>query len=660
MKRWKWGWMMAAGGAAVLASPAVQAGDAPTQPIIGTRTKAILTLDGLRFRDADGDGALSPYEDWRRTAAERARDLIARMTVEEKLGTLVHATLPGQGGQLGRGNGYDLPKIGELVNGKKITSFITRLASRPVDIAEHNNRAQEVAERGRLGIPLTISTDPRNHFQYVLGASESAAGITQWPEPLGFAALGDAALVQRFGAIARSEYRAVGIHMALSPQVDLATDPRWSRAIGTFGSDVQTVNRLGGAYVEGFQGSAIGLARDGVLTVVKHWVGYGAAPNGFDAHNHYGRIARPGRAFKSHIDAFKGAFDARTGGLMPAYPILADVTVNGKPVEAVGAGFSKVLLTDLLRGRLGYRGLILSDWAITRDCNERCVAPTTEAPQRPQDIATSWGVEALSVQDRYVLGLDAGIDQFGGTDDVAPLMEAWSAGRLDPARIDAAVAHILEPKFVMGLFDNPYVDADAAGSTIGTPANVALAEATQRAAQVLLQHDERANRFKPGAKVWLFGMNAAAATEAGLVVVDEIVEADFAIVRAEAPSEKLHPDHFFGSRQKEGRLDFRDGDAAYDALKRASARVPTAFAIFLDRPAILTNVADKAAIILANFGADDAAVLDVLLGKAKAQGQLPFQLPRSMEQVSAQDPGVPDDIADPLYPRGAGLVGAQH
>lgn len=626
------------------------------QPLVVTKSKAILKVQGLQFRDADGDGALSPFEDWRLPPSARAADLVGRMTAEEKVGTLVHSTMPGLGGMLGRANNYDFDQLRALIEDKKVTSFITRLGIAPAAFAEQNNRAQALAEASRLGIPLTISTDPRNHFQYVLGAGESAQGTTQWPEALGFAALGDLERMKQFGAIARREYRAVGMHMALSPQLDLLTEPRWPRGVASFGSDARVVSDMGRAYVEGFQGGKTALSRDGVLTVAKHWVGYGAQPEGFDGHNFYGRFAEPGAAFDQHVDGFRGALEAGTGGIMPAYPIVRNVTVNGQPVEQVGPGFSKLLLTNLLRGEFGFKGLILSDWAITLNCSERCVAPTAEQPQRPQDIGTSWGVENLSVKERYVLGLQAGIDQFGGTDDVGPLLEALRSGTVEAGRVDESVMRILEPKFVMGLFENPYVDPAMAGQIVGAAQDVALAELTQREAQVLLKNDHGALPFKRGAKVWLFGMDPEAAQSAGLVVVDKVEQADFAIIRAESPSEMLHPHHFFGSRQKEGRLDFRDGDPAYDALKAASAKVPTVLAIFLDRPAVLTNVNDKAAVILANFGASDAAVLDVLLGRANARGKLPLQLPRSMDQVVAQHPGLPDDIADPLFPRGAGLL----
>ncbi|WP_305096750.1 glycoside hydrolase family 3 protein [Croceibacterium aestuarii] len=625
------------------------------QPAIEARVKPVLRIDGFRFRDLDANGRLDPYEDWRLDDQARARDLASRMTVAEKVGTLMHATLPGLEGELGAAAAYDMKALGALVNDKHITSFITRLSLPPAGLAAQNNAVQELGEGSRLGIPVTVSTDPRNHFQFVLGASAEAKGNTQWAELLGFGALGDAELVRRFGRIAAREYRALGIHMALSPQLDLATEPRWARGSGTFGSNAALTSRLGAAYVAGFQGGDDGLARDGVMTVVKHWVGYGAEPEGFDAHNWYGRLARPGKFLPLHIEAFRGALAAKTAGVMPAYPIMADTTLDGQPLEPVGPGFSEQLLGGLLRGTFGYNGIVLSDWAITRDCNERCRAPTAAAPQRPQDISTAWGVEDLTVRQRYVKGLAAGLDQFGGTDDVGPLLAAVVGGEVSEARLDVSVIRVLLPKFRLGLFENPYVDPARAQAAAGTPEDFALAARTQREAQVLLK-DKGVLPLKPGARVWLSGMDAAAARAAGLTVVGDPAQADVAIVRAQTPSELLHPYHFFGRLYHEGRLDFRPGDEAYEALLQAEAHVPTVLAIFLDRPAVLTSVEPLTDVILGNFGASDAAVLDVLTGKATAKGRLPFELPRSMAAVEAQDPAAPDDSKNPLYPRGAGIV----
>ena len=621
------------------------------QPILEARSKAIIEADGLQFRDLDGDGALTPYEDWRLAPEDRAVDLVSRMTLPEKAGSLVHGNMPGLNGAMADAADYDREALGKLLSGKHITSFITRLTLVPAELAEANNRIQAMAEDTRLGIPLTISTDPRNHFQSVLGVAESAAGVTRWPELPGLAALRSPDLVRQFGDVARREYRAVGIHMALSPQLDLATEPRWARINGTFGSSPELASELGAAYVEGMQGSADGLTPGGAMTVVKHWVGYGAQPEGFDAHNYYGRYASLGDNLDLHARAFQGALAAKTAGVMPAYPILRGTTLDGEPLEEVGPGYSRQLLTSLLREKHGFDGFILSDFAITNECTPGCRAPTAEAPQGRGDISTAWGVDDLSKVERFAKGLAAGLDQFGGTDEVAPIIEGVESGVIPLDRVDDAVRRIMIPKFRLGLFDNPYVDPQAAAQAIGQPDDVAAAELAQRESQILLENKDNLVPLAPDLrKVWLLGVDPAAAEAKGLTVVDDMAEADFVLIRTRTPAELLHPHHFFGRLYNEGRLDFRAGDAAYDALLAADdAGIPAVFAIFLDRPAILTNVQGKADAILANFGASDTAVLDVLTGTALAKGKLPYELPRSMAAVEAQDPAVPDDSKDPLY-----------
>lgn len=619
---------------------------------VEARSVRLVLVGGLQFRDMDRNLALTPYEDWRLSSAERAADLLSHMTLEEKLGTLMHATLPSEAVPDGQeASAYDIASLEPLVAERGITSFITRLAAPPAEMARANNRVQLMAEATRLAIPITISTDPRNHFQYVPGATSSPSGNSQWPEALGFAALGDTQLMREFADIARKEYRAVGIHMALSPQLDVVSEPRWSRATGTFGSDPELISRMGAAYVAGFQGGDEGVQNHGVMTVAKHWAGYGAQPEGFDGHNYYGRFARPGENFAAHIAAFDGALQAGTAGIMPAYPILQDTQLDGEALEQVSPGFSGQLLDGLLRDEKAYAGFVLSDWAITRDCNARCLNPSEDEPQGWPDVATPWGVEGLSVGQRYVKGLLAGIDQFGGTDDIAPLIAAVEAGDISLARIDQSVLRILQPKFALGLFDNPYVDEQNAADIIGNLDDLTLAATTQARAQVMLQGCA-ALPLAEGSKLWVHGVDPAAVEDAGFLLVDKPEEADFAIIRASTPFERLHPFHRFGSFQNEGRLDFRPDDPAYGALMQAHEYVPTVFAIFLDRPAILSNIVDKADVIIGNFGADDAALFAVLKGREKAQGHLPFALPRTMEQVAGQDPGAADDIDDPLFPRG--------
>jgi beta-glucosidase len=639
------------------------------QPPIGTRGVPVLEREGLRFRDLNRNGALDPYEDWRRPADVRARDLVARMTLAEKAGAMMHgsARAAGPAGGAGFGARYDTAANRALVDGAKVTTMITRLQGGPAALAAEANALQEVAERTRLGVPVTISTDPRHHFQHVPGASAAAVGFSQWPEPLGLAALGDAATVRRFGDVARAEYRAVGIHMALSPQADLATEPRWSRINGTFGEDAELAGRLVRAYVEGFQQGPNGAGADGVLAVVKHWVGYGAAPGGFDGHNYYGRFADfgPGpaaaRALAYHVRPFLGAFAANVAGVMPTYSVLRGAEWDGRPVEPVGAAFNRQLLTDALRGRYGFRGVVVTDWGVTNDCSARC-RDGVPAGQRPSfaDVAMPWGVEALPMRARFVKAVLAGVDQFGGTERADVLVEAVRAGELTEARLDESVRRLLAQKFALGLFENPYVDPADAARRVGADTARAAATDAQRRALVLLENQGnilplRAAPGKGPLRVYLHGVAPAAAAAHGWTVVADPAQADVAVVRLAAPFETLHPGYVFGAMQHEGSLAFRDGDPDYEAFKRLSARVPTVATVYLDRPAILTPVRQRARAVVANFGVSDAALLDVLAGRARPEGRLPFELPSSMEAVAAQRPDVPHDSPRPLYALGFGL-----
>lgn len=610
------------------------------------------------WRDLNHNGRLDPYEDSRQPIERRVDDLLARMTVEEKVGMLLHGTLPAADSPIGASSGgYDLDGAKQLITGHHLNSFITRLVMPPAAFAAQNNAIQRLAEGTRLGIPVTISTDPRHHFQSVLGASTTGGGFSLWPDTLGFAAIGDADLVRRFGDIARREYRAVGIHMALSPQADLATEPRWSRFAATFGSDPATVSRLTGAYVEGFQHGKGGVAADGVATVVKHWVGYGAEPEGFDGHNRYGRnVFLTDASFAEHVRAFDGPLAAGSAGVMPTYVIVHGPKVGGKPLEPVGAGYSKQMISGLLRGEKRYQGLVISDWSITRDCPESCVAPTAERPQTAAAIGMPWGVETLSAAQRFAKGIDAGIDQFGGSNDPAPILEALHAGLVSEARVDESVRRVLRLKFQQGLFDNPFVDEAEAARLVGSAPMQAEGDAAQRASQVLLRNEGNILPLAPGRKLWLHGVDAAAARKAGYVVVDDPADADAALIRTATPFEKLHPHHFFGARQHEGRLDFRRDDADFQVIVRASGRVPTIVAVEMDRPAILTPILPLAKAILVNFGASDAILLDTVAGRSVPGGRMPFALPISTAAVEAQKPDLPDDGPAPLFPRGAGIT----
>jgi beta-glucosidase len=630
----------------------------PAQPTLGARRASLLEREQLRFRDLNRNGVLDPYEDWRLDAAARARDLVGRMTLDEKAGAMMHGSARGAaGGMPGAGARYDAEQNRAMIVGRGVNSMITRLSGDPATLAAENDALQEIAEGTRLGIPVTVSTDPRNHFQYTAGASVQPGGFSQWPEPLGLAAIGDAALVRRFGDVARQEYRAVGIHEALSPQADLATEPRWSRINGTFGEDAALARRMVEAYVEGFQHGAAGVDAIGVAAVVKHWVGYGAQTNGFDSHNAYGRTASlSAPLFQYHVAPFLGAFAAHVAGVMPTYSILDGLSLGGQPVEPVGAGFNAQLVNGLLRGRYGYRGVVVTDWAITNDCSARC-RDGVPAGERPSfaDVGMPWGVERLSKPERFARAVSAGVDQFGGTEEAQFLVDAVHAGQLTEARLDTSVLRIVAQKFAQGLFENPYVDSAVAARIVGSAQFRAEGIAAQRRALVLLENRKAVLPIASTTKrVYLHGIDRAVVEGYGLTVVDSVGQAQLAIVRSTAPFETLHPGYVFGAMQHEGRLDFRADDAEFAEVARIMAAVPTVVTVYLDRPAIVTPLRDHAAALLGNFGVSDAALLDVLTGRAKPEGRLPFELPASMAAVEAQRSDTPHDSGHPLYAMGFG------
>jgi beta-glucosidase len=582
------------------------------------------------------------------------------MSLDEMAGMMMHGTARSKGplGVAGVGAEYDTSSIGRLIRDVKVNSFITRLNGDASALASEHNKLQEIAEASRLGIPLTISTDPRNHFQYVLGASVQGGKFSQWPETLGFAAIGDAKLIQHFADIARREYRAVGIQETLSPQGDLATEPRWSRVNGTFGEDADLARRLVRGYVQGFQHGATGVDSAGVLAIVKHWVGYGAQKNGFDSHSSYGKYATfPGKNFQYHVRPFLGAFEAHVGGVMPTYSILQGVTLNNIPLEQVGGAFNHQLITTLLRNRYGFQGIVLTDWAVTNDCSETCRngAPQGERPSFA-GFGTPWGVENLSKVDRFAKAVNAGVDQFGGTEEANYVIDAVNAKKIDRKRVHEAAYRIAVQKFRLGLFENPYVDPAAAAKIAGNTEFQAEGAAAQRRSLVLLENKKNILPFAAsGKRVYLHGVDPKVAAQYGFTVVPDLSQADVAIVRTDSPYETLHPQYIFGSMQHEGKLDFQNGNKEFEEIKRITDAVPTIVTVYLDRPAILTSLKERATALIANFGVSDGALLDVITGKANPQGRLPFELPSSMEEVEAQHSDVPHDTKHPLYPIGFGL-----
>src|SRR6478609_2742837 len=581
------------------------------------------------------------YQDASRTVDERVEDLLARMTLEEKAGQLFQHMITA--GPLTESDPvFGLPSAEEYVNTKHMTHWnLLGVPGSARELAEWHNRLQALCQQTRLGIPATIATDPRHAFTDNPGTALLSGPFSQWPETLGLAATRDEALTEQHADIARQEYLAVGLRTALHPQVDLATEPRWARANGTFGEDGELTGRMGAAYVRGFQGQDFGV--DSVSTMTKHFPGGGPQKDGEDPHFAYGREqVYPGENFEHHLRPFEAVFAAGGRQIMPYY---------GMPVgtehEEVGFGFNKSVLTGLLRERCGFDGIVCSDWGLITD----------QAIMGHDFAARAWGVEHLTPAERMIKVLDAGADQFGGEDDPGLLVSLVEDGRISEERLDASARRLLREKFLLGLFENPYVDAGAADAIVGSPEFRAAGEAAQRASIVVLTNESRGAEgspvlpLAPRVKLYVEGISREAAAACG-EVVDAPEDADVAILRIQAPYEERGTmfENFFHA----GSLDFPEEVIAH--VRAVAAAVPTVVDVFLDRPAVLGPIVEAADAVTANWGAADAALLDVLTGTAPARGRLPFDIPSSMAAVEASRPDVPFDTTDPLFRFGHGLA----
>tara|TARA_B100000519_G_scaffold25564_1_gene17924 strand:- start:74369 stop:76153 length:1785 start_codon:yes stop_codon:yes gene_type:complete len=564
---------------------------------------------------------------------ERVELLLSAMTMAEKAGLFFHTMIAI--GDLDEDNpAFGLPAPRELVAGRHMSHF-NLLGAAPTgrQMAEWHNALQELAASTRLGIPVTLSTDPRHSFSDNPGAAIMAGPFSQWPETMGLAAIGDEELVERFADIARQEYTAVGLRVALHPQVDLATEPRWARQTATFGEDADLAGRMGAAYIRGFQGEAFGVGS--VSTMTKHFPGGGPQKDGEDPHFAYGREqVYPGGMFEHHLKPFEAAFQAGTRQVMPYY---------GMPVgtehEEVGFGFNRSVITGLLRERYGFDGLVCTDWGLITDAE----ILGTPFPAR------AWGVEHLTPSERMMRVLDAGVDQFGGETCTALLVELVAAGEVAEERLDVSARRILREKFELGLFEQPFVDVAAADEIVGRADFRAAGEAAQRAAITLLA-DSGVLPLPTGRRLYVEGVDPEIAARYGTVVATP-AEADVAVLRLRAPFEERGStfENFFHA----GSLAFPDDVIAH--VREVAQAVPTVVDVLLDRPAILTPIVEDVAALTANWGASGAALFDVLTGVAEPQGRLPFDLPRSMAAVERSRPDVPFDTVDPLFRFGHGL-----
>ncbi len=598
------------------------------------------TEDNLAYRDLNRNGQLDPYEDARLPIETRVTDLLTRMTVAEKAGLMFQtfaAHVFDGGASLLEGDiGQSAP--GKMVVEQRMSHFnfpnfaATRLA------AEWQNRMQQLAESTRLGIPITFATDPRHAFSNNPAVSAMGGKFSKWPEPIGLAATDDPALVEHFADIARQEYIAIGIRVAIHPMADLATEPRWARINGTFGEDAALASRMIAAYIRGFQGEQLG--PQSVACMTKHFPGGGPQKDGEDPHFPYGKEqVYPGNNFDYHLQPFEAAFAANTAQIMPYYGMPV-----GLDYEEVGFGFNKAIITDLLRGRYGFDGVVVTDYGLVSD--KHIMGGTM--------LATAWGVEQLSVPQRVQRIIEAGCDILGGETCTEVMIALVGSGQISEARIDESVRRILRDKFRLGLFDNPYVDVDAAEQLVGNPGFIAAGAEAQRKSIVLLKNGDSDPVLPLSGcpKLYVERIDPVTASAYGDVTTN-LDEADWAILRLDTPFQTRDTGNFLERMFHAGDLDFKADEKA--RILAILAQRPTIVVMHLDRPAVIPEIAAACAALLGEFGAADQAVLDVIFGRVNPSGKLPFELPSSMAAVVEQKPDVPYDSVDPLFAFGHGL-----
>lgn len=494
--------------------------------VLGYSPKSGITTietDGYAFKDLNKNGSLDIYEDWRRPADERSKDLASKMSIEQIAGLMLyssHNRIPGglHGNGIFNGKLFSEANVPpytlsdgqvKMLKEDNLRHILVTSVESPNIAAKWNNNAQAFAESLGLGIPINNSSDPRHGAPSDAEFKAGAGGtISRWTTSLGMAASFDPALVKKFGEIASIEYRALGLTTALSPQVDIATEPRWWRFPGTFGESPELSTAMAKAYCEGFQYSssgkliANGWGYESVNAMVKHWPGGGSGESGRDAHVGIGKYAVfPGNNLDAHLKPFtEGAFkldDATkmASAVMPYYTISYHQDPSGKNV---GNGFSNYLIKDLLRDKYGYNGVVCTDWSITAN-----------APSKFIHGGKPWGVDSLTVAERHYMVIMAGVDQFGGNDASGPILEAYQLGVKEHGeafmrkRFKLSAVRLLKNIFRVGLFENAYLSPVASDSIVGQSEFMKLGFESQLKSLVLLKNKNNVLPLQKKAKVYI-------------------------------------------------------------------------------------------------------------------------------------------------------------
>lgn len=613
----------------------------PVQPELKARVKEIIEVDGYRFKDLNDNGALDAYEDWRLSPEERAENLLSLMTAEQKAAQMVHLTLVTKKDSWFSKNNVGFALVYEYIfepeeddeeEDEEESDEVQTTLSSARNAAMHTNEIQELSESSELGIPVIFSMDTEAGAAFVKDA-------TYLPDEINQGAAGDVELVTRLNEVLKEELKAVGVRMALSPDADLITDPRWGRNQECYSEDVETVETMIAAAVKALQGEN-GLDENSVMATVKHFPGAGAQTNGVDG----SPLTISEDSIDLHLAGFKAAIDAGVAAVMP-YGYSTVPYLGGDAVDN-SADQSAAVMTDLLRGELGYEGIIQTDWGLN-----------------------------------FVGAANAGADVLGGAGvrSTAQLVDG-----VDEALLTDACRRILIAKFQMGLFENPYVDEDAAEEIIGSDEHKAVAKEAAAKSFTLVKYENAASLADQSFIVagelasdvrclnsgWTAKEPVEIAGTSILTALQEKAGADnvtYITSAEEVPADLSGVTAVVVVGEKSGTHDPAWGAATLEfpeeqtalinALDKADANVVAV--VVMNRAYVLTPIVDAADSVLVVYrpgvtcGAE--AVADCLFGETAITGRLPFQIPESMEQVLSQREDMPKDIENPLYEYGFGI-----
>ena len=625
-------------------------GETYTQPTLNPHSKSVLEVDGYQFIDLNANGKLDVYEDWRQDAETRAADLVSQMTVREKIAQMQHPTY------LPRADGKIAPYLKDYCSEYGIGMLLIRELNSVEAAATTMNTIQEYAESSRLGVPVLVSMDSVHGLSYVSGA-------TVTPHNLALAATRDEALVTKLAEIARDEHLAVGVRMTLSPEADIASEPRWGRVMETFGEDPDLVTQMVTAQVVAFQNGRDGLNTGSIVACMKHFPGAGPQMEGKDT----SPIISSEETLQIHLKPYYAALEVNVASIMPYYSVPLALDMEN---SAIG---SKATLQDLLRDEMGFTGIIQTDWGMIWAIQEA--------------LGTMTG-EEVSDEEAILIGVtQSRVDGIGGESiRLIDLMEEYTQeGKIDEAILTAAATRIVKVKFEMGMFENPYCDVDYAVSFVGNEENQKVNLQAAREAMTLLKNDG-ALPLNPDAKQTILVCGPRAfdtdslvggwsSAQDGLTIADAVAayagenttvltekedvgvikelaqQADVIIVSIGEPSYQHDPVWGYDTLEIV--------QSQQEILEAAVASGKTVITVVTGgRPYILTWCDENTNAILEAYypGAKGGiAIAETLFGMNNPTGKTPMQFPRNMESVNAQEGDVSFDLENPLYDYGFGL-----